>query len=87
MCRFVYLTCLLKASLFVFHHQAVAKGKPKVVCDQNIKPSLSQRFMTLYESPQAERRQRNGGMVMHASVLVILGFIMLVLLILKENFS
>lgn len=36
------------------------------------------------ESPQAERTQRQGGMVMCASVLVILCFIMLVLLILKE---
>lgn len=36
------------------------------------------------ESPQAERTQRSGGMVKCASVLVILCFIMLVLLILKE---
>ncbi|KAK9084295.1 hypothetical protein Scep_030766 [Stephania cephalantha] len=50
---------------------------------QNVATSVEQGFKQL---EKAERNQRKGGMVMCATVLVIMCFIMLVLLVLKEIF-
>ncbi|VVB15222.1 unnamed protein product [Arabis nemorensis] len=54
--------------------------------DYNIQNVASTVEDGLKQLQKAERRQRHGGMVMCASVLVILCFIMLLLLILKEIF-
>ncbi|MBA0881654.1 hypothetical protein Goshw_016076, partial [Gossypium schwendimanii] len=48
---------------------------------QNVATSVEEGFKQLQK---AERTQKKGGMVMCATVLVILCFIMIVLLILKE---